>query len=218
MSTLTKIALGFIGRLKPDRVKSRAVVPGMVLPPPEMRGGMPLMEALAKRRSRREFSSAPLAQQQVSNLLWAAFGINRPASGGRTAPSALDAQEIDIYAALPGGLYICDPAAHSLSLVAPVDARKVTGYQDFVDEAPLDLVYVADQSHMGAVPAERRHAYSAACAGAIAQNVYLYCASADMAAVVRGWFNHAALTQALRLSEHEHVVMTQTVGYPRGLV
>jgi hypothetical protein len=103
MSTLTKVALGFVGRLKPDRVKSRAVAPG-------------------------------LSQQTLSNLLWAAFGINRPESGGRTAPSALDAQEIDLYAA------------------------------------------------------------------------------------VRGWFDHAALTQALRLGEHEHVVMTQTVGYPRGFV
>jgi len=218
MSTLSKVALGFIGRLKPDRVKSRAVAPGMTLPRPDMRGGMPLMEALAKRRSRREFSSTALSQQALSNLLWAAFGINRPESGGRTAPSALDAQEIDIYAALPGGLYIYDPNAHSLSLVAPVDARRVTGYQDFVDEAPLDLVYVADQAHMGAVPAERRYAYSSASAGAIAQNVYLYCASADLAAAVRGWFDHAALAQALRLSEHEHVVITQTVGYPRGFV
>ena len=214
MSTLTKVALGFVGHLKPDRVKARAVAPKMVLPAPQTRGGMPLMEAIAKRRSRREFSEAPLSPQVLSDLFWAAFGINRPDSGGRTAPSALDAQEIDVYAALPGGLYIYEPAGHSLSLVAPVDARRVTGYQDFVDKAPLDLVYVADHAHMAGVPAERRLAYSSASAGAIAQNVYLYCTSAGLAAVVRGWFDHAGLKFALRLSEHEHVIMTQTVGYP----
>jgi hypothetical protein len=218
MSTLSKVALSFVGHLKPDRVKTRSVAPRMALPEPQKRGGMPVMEAIAKRRSQREFSAAPLSQQTLSDLLWAAFGVNRPESGGRTAPSALNAQEIDIYAALPGGLYIYDPAGHSLSLVAPVDARRVTGYQDFVDEAPLDLVYVADHSHMGGVPPERRLAYSSASAGAIAQNVYLYCASAGLATLVRGWFDHAALKQALRLSNDEHVVMTQTVGHPAEFV
>lgn len=149
-------------------------------------------------------------------MLWAAFGISRAEGNGRTAPSARDAQEIDIYAAVPGGLYIYDPFAHSLTLVAAVDARNVTGYQDFVDEAPLDLVYVADHWHMSASPSEERYAYSAVAAGAIAQNVYLYCASAGLATVVRGWFDRKALSAALRLSEHEHVVVAQTVGYPRG--
>ena len=218
MSTLSKIALGFIGQLKPERVKARAIAPSVVLPRPQTQGGMPLMQALAHRRSGRVFSSEALPQQVLSDLLWAAFGINRTEKSGRTAPSAIGAQEIDLYAALPGGLYLYDPAAHSLSLVAAVDARKVTGYQDFVDEAPLDLVYVADHAHLGAVPAERRESYSAACVGAIAQNVYLYCASEGLATVVRGWFDRPALSTALRLSEHEHVVLAQTVGYPPGLV
>jgi len=107
------------------------------------------MDALARRRSSREFSSAELPRQLLSNLLWAAFGINRAETNGRTAPSARDAQEIDVYAALPGGVYIYDAFAHSLSLVAAIDARNVTGYQDFVDEAALGLVYVADHAHTG---------------------------------------------------------------------
>jgi len=215
MSTLTKVALSFIGQLKPDRVKARSIAASIALPHPDKLGGIALMQALAKRRSSREFSVTVLPQQVLSNLLWAAFGINRPESNGRTAPSARDAQEIDIYAALPGGLYIYDPFAHSLSLVAAVDARNVTGYQDFVDEAPLDLIYVADHAHMETSSSEQSRIYSAVAAGAIAQNVYLYCASAGLATVVRGWFDHSALSKALRLSEHEYIVVAQTVGYPR---
>jgi SagB-type dehydrogenase family enzyme len=215
VSTLTKVALSFVGKLKPDRVKARAIAPSIALARPDTQGGIALMQALAKRRSCREFSGGALPHVVLSSLLWAAFGVNRPESNGRTAPSALGAQEIDVYAALAGGLYIYDPFAHSLSLVAAVDARKVTGYQDFVDEAPLDLVYVADHAHMGVVPSESRHAYSAVAAGAIAQNVYLYCASAGLVTVVRAWLDRAAVSQALRLSEHEQVIIAQTVGYPR---
>lgn len=215
MSTLGRMALSFIGQLKPRRLEARAIAPAMALPAPDTHGGAPLMQALAKRRSSREFASDPLSPQVLSNLLWAAFGINRCDSGGRTAPSALGAQEIDIYAALPGGLYLYDPAAHTLTLVAAVDARRVTGYQDFVDEAPLDLLYVADHQHVSPVPAEQRTAYSAACAGAIAQNVYLYCASEGLATVVRGWIDRVALAAALNLGPNEQVLLAQTVGRPR---
>ncbi len=214
MTTLTKVALSFIGQLKPDRVKTRAIAQSMLLPRPNTQGGLPLLQALSKRRSSREFASTALPQQVLSDLLWAAFGINRAEGNGRTAPTARNAQEIDLYVALPGGLYIYDAFAHSLTLVAAVDARNVTGYQDFVDEAPLDIVYVADHGHMSASPSEERYAYSAVAAGAIAQNVYLYCASAGLATVVRGWLDRSALSKALRLSEHEHIVVAQTVGYP----
>jgi len=215
MSTLAKVALSFIGQLKPDRVKTRAIAQSIPLPRPNMQGGLPLMEALVQRRSSREFLRDPLPHRVLSDLLWAAFGVNRAAGNGRTAPTARDAQEIDLYAAMAGGLYIYEPFAHSLSLVAAVDARNVTGYQDFVDEAPLDLIYVADHWHLSAAPMDERFVHSAVAVGAIAENVYLYCASAGLATVVRGWFDHAALSKALRLSEHEHVVVTQTVGYPR---
>jgi SagB-type dehydrogenase family enzyme len=151
----------------------------------------------------------------LSELLWAAFGINRPEDGGRTAPSALNAQEIDIYVARADGLYLYDAKGHSLRLVASVDARRVTGYQDFVDEAPLDLVYVADHAHLRAIPAEQRLVYSAASAGAVVQNVYLYAASAGLVTVVRGLFDRAALAAAIGLTANERVLLTQTVGYPK---
>lgn len=215
MHTLTKVALSFVGGLKADRVKERALAPSIQLPRPDTLGGTPLMQALTRRRSDREFSSEAVPHVLLSSLLWAAFGVNRPKSNGRTAPSALDAQEIDIYVALAGGLYIYDAFAHSLSLVAPVDARKITGYQDFVDEAPLDLVYVADHAHMRMTPTEQRRTYSAVTVGAIVQNVYLYCATAGLATVVRAWLDRKALAKALGLGENESIVVAQTVGYPR---
>ncbi|HUL96604.1 MAG TPA: nitroreductase family protein [Usitatibacter sp.] len=214
MSTVSKLALHFVGGLKADRVKGRASAPSIVLPPPETQGGMPLMEAIAKRRSMREFSPRELPQQELSNLLWAAFGVSRREEGGRTAPTARDAQEIDIYVAMPGGLYIYAPHAHALSRVAAVDARKVTGFQDFVDKAPIDLVYVADYAHVSRMAGDSAHEFSAVAAGAICENVYLYCASAGLATVVRGWFDRESLGKALELTDQERVVIAQTVGYP----
>ncbi len=213
MATLTKLISSMVGHLKPDRVKGRSSTV-LELPRPTREGGAPLMQALAKRQSGREFSEEPLPPQVLSDLLWAAFGINRPDGGGRTAPSALNAQEIDVYAALAGGLYIYDPKAHALRLVAEVDARRVTGFQDFVDRAPLDLVYVADQAHLEALPAEQRMLYAGVSAGAISENVYLFAASAGLATVVRALFDRDALASALRLSSKEHVLLAQTVGYP----
>jgi len=214
MSTASKLALSFVGALKPDRVKSRASAPAIILPDPQTAGGMPLMEAIAKRCSRREFSSRELPEQVLSNLLWAAFGVSRREAGGRTAPTARDAQEIDIYVAMAGGLYIYAPHAHSLSLVASVDARKVTGFQDFVDKAPVDLVYVADYAHVSRMAGDSAHEFSAVAAGAICENVYLYCASTGLSTVVRGWFDREALGKALKLTAEERVIVAQTVGYP----
>ncbi len=213
-ATLTKIALSLIHQLKPDRVKGRGGAPSIALPAPYVQGGMPLQQALAERRSRRDFSPNPIPQQHLSNLLWAAFGVNRPRDRGRTAPTARGAQEIDIYVAMRDGVYIYDAFAHKLSLVAGVDARNVTGYQDFVDQAPLDLVYVSDHAHMAGVPSADRELHSAVAVGAIVQNVYLYCASAGLATVVRAWLDRKALAKALGLSGQERIVVAQTVGYP----
>ncbi|MGE5095480.1 MAG: nitroreductase family protein [Betaproteobacteria bacterium] len=214
MGTLAKAALDFIGYARPRPARGRAIAPSMPLPAPSRQGGMPLMQALALRRSQRDFSSSPLPDQVLSDLLWCAFGVNRGEGHGRTAPSAHDAQEVDIYVALPGGLYLYDPDGHDLSLVAKVDARNVTGYQDFVDEAPLDLVYVAGPLKVNGAPAEKRLVFSAVSVGAIVQNVYLYCASAGLATVVRGWLDAEAVSKALQLGHDERVICAQTVGYP----
>jgi len=214
MNTLTKMALGLIGQLRPEPATGDAASTTH-LPPANTAGGLPLMQALAQRQSWREFDPAPLPEQTLSDLLWAAAGINRPLLGGRTAPSAMNAQEVDVYAALPNGLYRYVASSHTLHLVSTIDARRVTGYQDFVDTAPLDLVFVADYARMKLVPAAQRESYAWAAAGAMAQDVYLYCASAGLATVIRAWIDRGALAQALGLNNEQQVLLSQTVGRPK---
>jgi SagB-type dehydrogenase family enzyme len=172
------------------------------------------MEALSRRHSSRDFAPDALPLALLSGLLWAAYGSNR-ADGGRTAPSALNAQEIDVFVALPSGAYRYDAAAHELHLVAASDVRSVTGYQDFVDEAPMDLVYVADHARMVLVPVGQRESYASVAAGAIAQNVYLFAASSGLATVIRAWIDRAAIADALGLTHDQQVLLSQTLGYPK---
>lgn len=212
MSTLGKVTLGLMGKLRPAPVLGDAPRE-LALPAAETRGGLPLYEALAARRSARAFLPDPLPLPVLSQLLWAAYGVNRP-DGGRTAPSALNAQEVDVYVALPMGAYRYDAAGHALKLAAAADIRRITGYQDFVDDAPLDLVFVADYSRMRLVPAAQREGYAAAAAGAICQNVYLAAASAGLATVIRAWIDRQAIADALGLTHDQHVLLSQTVGYP----
>ena len=213
MNTLTKFVLGMMGQLRPKPAIGNTIQ-SISLPLPEKRGGLPLMEALAMRHSSRDFAPDPLSLQLLSNLLWATYGINRP-DGGRTAPSALNAQEIDVFLALPSGAYRLDAAANELLLVAASDLRRVTGYQDFVDEAPLDLVYVADYTRMNRVPVGQRESYASVAAGAISQNVYLFAASNGLATVIRAWIDRAAIADALGLTHDQQVLLSQTVGYPK---
>ena len=213
MNTLTKLALGLIGQNRP-RPADGDGGPSLSLPPPRLDGGLLLMQALAHRQSRRDFSPEPLDEATLGDLVWAAAGVNRPEHGGRTAPSAMNAQEVMLYAAMARGLYRYEPAVHELRRVVASDVRGVTGYQDFVDDAALDLIYVADHRRMGLVPASQRAAYAFAAAGAMAQNVYLACASAGLATVVRAWFDRDALARAMHLSNDEQLLLAQTVGRP----
>ena len=213
MSTLTKVVSGMMGQLRPKPATGDSAT-SIALPPPARHGGLPLMEALAKRQSSREFAPDALPLPMLSGLLWAAFGRNRE-DGKRTAPTAINAQEIDVFVALPTGAHLYDAAAHELRLVAAADLRRVTGYQDFVDDAPLDLVYVADHARMGLVPVGQRSAYAHVAAGAISQNVYLYCASSGLATVIRAWIDRDAIANALGLTHDQQVLLSQTVGYPQ---
>ncbi|SDI34470.1 nitroreductase family protein [Paraburkholderia phenazinium] len=187
----------------------------IALPQPDQRSGLPLMTALSFRASTREFAPTPLSMDSLGELLWAADGVNRPISGGRTAPSPHAFNEIDIYVALPNGVYRYDAPNHQLLLKHAIDARNLTGYQDFVGKAPLDLVYVVRTSSLLEMPQQQRERFSAVTAGAIAQNVGLYCASAGLVNVIRGWINHRLLADALRLNEDELPILAQTVGLPK---
>ena len=151
----------------------------------------------------------------LSNLLWAADGVNRPETGKRTAPSARDWREIDIHVATVDGVFVYDAGAHVLRLVVAKDLRALTGMQDFVGTAPLDLVYVADRRRMVDAGEADRDFYSATDAGFIAQNVYLFCASTGLNTVVRGSVDREALAEALNLNPQQQVILAQTVGYPK---
>lgn len=184
------------------------------LPPPQADAGGSLMQALKLRRSTRTYSPLPLPLPLLSTLLWAAFGITRPDAGRRTAPSAHDWQEIEVHAVLPEGVYRYDPAGHALRLTAGGDHRSLTGVQDFVGRAPVNLVYVARFARMLDANAEQRTFFAAADAGVIAQNVYLFCASAGLACVVRGLIDRRTLAPALHLRPDERIVLAQSVGFP----
>jgi SagB-type dehydrogenase family enzyme len=185
------------------------------LPAPQTTGGKPLMQALAERHTSRDFRPDPLPRQTLSNLLWAAFGINRPASGGRTAPSAHDAQEIDVYVVLPTASYLYRAKENSLAPVRPGDLRALTGRQDFVRDAPVSLVYVADFARFPRDSGQDKVFYSAADAGHISQNVYLFAASEGLAVMVRADIDKLALARALGLRPTQHIVLAQSVGYPK---
>jgi len=187
----------------------------MQLPAPQMDGGMPLMKALKLRCTTREFSAEALAPQELSNLLWAACGINRPEKGLRTAPTAMNKQEIDVYVALPEGLYLYDAKANALNLILAQDLREATGKQPFVKDAPVNLVFVANYARMGEGPKEVQDFYSAMDTGYISQNVYLYCASAGLVTVARGWVDKEALAKAMALGTDQKIMLAQTVGHPK---
>jgi nitroreductase len=182
------------------------------LPPPVTRGGMPLLQALSQRQSWRNFAPTPLEQQTLSDLLWAAAGVNRERGAGRTAPSAMKSNEVDLYVARRDGLFLYEPLPHRLRLCLPTDVRRSTGYEEFVDNAPLELIYVADLARMPRVAAQRREAYAAAAAGAMAQNVYLFCASAGLATALRAWIDPGILAAAMQLRAEQCIVLSQGVG------
>jgi SagB-type dehydrogenase family enzyme len=182
---------------------------------PQTAGGRPLMQVLKDRKSSREFGSKELSLQVLSNMLWAACGVNRTDSGKRTAPSASNRQEIDIYVATGRGLYLYDAKAHTLQPVLAGDIRSMTGSQSFVQGVPVNLIYVADQARMGDRTSEEKVFYSAADTGFISQNVYLYCASEGLATVVRGSIDRPALEKAMRLRPGQKVILAQSVGYPK---
>ncbi|MFC1569910.1 nitroreductase family protein [bacterium] len=185
------------------------------LPAPQMEGGRPLMQVLKDRKTIRSFEAKELSDQTLSNLLWAAFGINRSESGRRTAPSAVNWQEIDIYVALKKGLYLYDVKANQLKPVVDQDLRTATGMQEFVGEAPLNLVFVADYSKMGEAPDEFKDPMAYADAGFIGQNVYLFCASEGLGTVVRAMIDRKTLAPLMQLGEDQRIILAQTVGYPK---
>ena len=186
----------------------------ITLPEPRNSGGMPLFTALQQRHSTRSYRDQAISRETLSTLLWAAFGINRPTSGDRTAPYWRHVMVIDLYLAMVDGVWLYDPKTHALLPCVAADIRRETGMQDFVAGAPLELLYVAHGERMD-VPAEERRLYASVDAAFIGQNVYLFCASEGLGSVFRGSFDQTKLAKLLQLSDQEFVTFVQTVGYPR---
>ncbi len=183
------------------------------LPPPQTDGGQPLMRVLRDRKTIRDFSPRPLPRQLLSNLLWAGFGINRPGTGHRTAPSALNSQEIELYVATAEGIFLYEPRTNQLRPVATGDLRGKTGGQDFVKAAPVALVFVADLGRLGKAPPKDRERYAWIDAGYVSQNIYLFCASEGLATVVHE-LDRRPLQETLRLKADQLVILAQSVGFP----
>ncbi len=191
------------------------------MPPPDLRlpradrsGGIPLMVALERRRSTREFATRPLPDNVLSNLLWAANGINRPETGGRTAASACNWQEIDLYVIRAEGAYCYDPREHRLTGVVAGDLRSDAGVQGFVARAPLVLVYVADLAKLKGADADGQRFYPASDTGYVSAAVYLYCASQGLATVALISVDKPVLHKRLGLRADQVITLTQPVGYP----
>ena len=182
--------------------------------PPQTDIGKPLMQALQERKSTRAFSNKELSLQELSNLLWAGFGINRPETGKRTAPSAWNVQDIDIYVSTCDGLYLYNAEKHILEPILNMDIRAETGEQDFVANAPLNLIYVSNYKKFGEKDIELIKCFSAVNVGFISQNIYLYCASQDLVTVVRGTINKSELAKIMKLKPEQNIILAQTVGYP----
>jgi len=192
---------------------------------PEKDGGKSVLAALQERKTVRNISSKKLPAQVLSNLLWAAFGVNRERAAfdkpGRTAPSASNSQEIDLYVALPEGVYVYDAVAHRLNPVVAGDFRSRAGRRGAAT-APVNIFYIVDLTRydLGAGQPDRsigdpevQKSYYYADTGFIAQNVYLFAASQGLVA----WFHNCDkdnTVEEFKLQPTQRVLFAQSVGYP----
>jgi SagB-type dehydrogenase family enzyme len=183
------------------------------LPAPQKEIGKPLMQVLNTRHSTRSFiTTKPMPLQELSNILWAGFGVNRE-DGKRTAPSSQNIQDIDIYIFLQSGVYLYNAKENNIIAITGDDLRALTGMQDFVKSAPLNLVYVSDMSKMSKYTDENKLITAGADAGFIAQNIYLYCASQNLGAVIRASVDRKVLAEKLKLKPEQKIILAQTIGY-----
>lgn len=181
------------------------------LPQPAVQGT--LQHALENRHSTRDYIEGTLDDATLAGLLWAGYGVNRKGPGKRTAPSAYNNQETDIYIAKADGLFRYDADAHALQTIHNRDIRSYTGGQPFVDIAAANLVYVSDFDRMGGVEPARKELIAAFSVGCICQNVSLYCAANGLGCVVRDWIDRETLRKEMGLADGQTIMLAQTVGH-----
>jgi SagB-type dehydrogenase family enzyme len=192
---------------------SNLIAQNIDLPAPQKTGGMPLMDALSKRSTARAFDTTAISMQQLSNLLWASFGINRP-DGKRTAPSANNKQEIDIYVLLKQGAYIYDAQNNKLNQVAAEDIRGQAADQRFAD-APVQLIFIADFAKRGGKSEDENLRTANIDCGYISQNTYLCCTSEGLVTGARGTMKRDALISKLNLRSDQRIILAHSVGHPK---
>ncbi len=186
----------------------------ILLKKPLFKSEKTLFFALQNRKSSRKYLKKMISKQNLSELLWAANGINRE-NGNRTAPSAMNAQNIDIYLILNDGVYKYCPQKHLLKLIINGNYQKLAGTQDFSETAPVNFLFVAKQILINgkALPPEQQNAWSNLTIGYISQNIYLYCAAEGLATVARALIDKNALKKLLNLDKNDDVLLAQSVGY-----
>lgn len=177
-----------------------------VLPAPQVTGGMPVMDAMNKRMSSRDIDpDQAVTKQDLSNMLWAAWGITH--DGKHTVGTAMNRQELTVYVITPTEVSRYNPEDGTLTVVVKGDFREVAGQQEFAKQAPINLAFVVDTDK------QKSAEYQGYTVGAASQNVYLYCAANGLKTVVRGMFDHDKLPQVMQLPSNEHVVLVQSVGH-----
>jgi nitroreductase len=213
VASLTALAAPIL--LEASGVQADAATPAPTTPTTVMPARMSVWEALQNRKSALTFQPQPVPQDVLLNLLWAAFGINRPDSGKRTAPSAMNCQEIDIYVLLADGAYVYDEKTNQLAAVLAQDLRTQSAAQKNLQVAPVHLLYVADYAKLSRGPQGQREVWSAAHSGFIGQNVYLYCAAEGLGARFHTSLDRTALQASLKLRDDQAIVFAQVVGYAK---
>ena len=179
--------------------------------------GASIMKSLAQRQSHRKCADKELSTADLSDLLWAANGINRPEDNKRTAPSALNHQDIDVYVISKTGAYKYIAAENRLQLITEGDHRDaVASGQDFVNQFPVSLVLVSELSKLGDAKNERTRMTAAMDAGYVSQNICLFCAGNGLVTVPRATMNSTELKKILKLGDTALPLLNNPVGYPKG--
>lgn len=184
----------------------------IVLPAPVRTGGMPIMDAFSKRATQRNYDpTKELDLQTLSNLLWSAWGFNR--ADRRTAPTSHNRQEVDLYVSLRSGTYLYDAAANTLVMINGDDLRMASAMQDYVADAPVNLIIVSDTTKIiGKTPQGVTEAIYAN-AGFISENIYMFCAAFGLGSVTRALVPKEELAKKMNLRSSQVITLVHTVGY-----
>lgn len=204
--TLFLISLNIITNAQPPQI--------IKLTPPDTLRGIPVMKALAHRASASSYDTAEMKIKDISDLLWAANGINRPESGKRTAASSYNSQDIDVYIFLTTGVYLYNPKENQLDLKVSGDHRNlIATTQAFVNDSKQMILLVSDISRFKKGEESEKLGWAAIDAGIVAQNIMIFCASEDFFARPRVYMEKEKISQVLNLTKDQHPILNIPVSY-----